>query len=101
MIFADGYQLAPGEYLAWLKYGGGDQIQDEINARLGLKSQMCGLLAPEASGWFRKEIKTVEDMRGMKMRFAGLGAKVMEKFGVSTQLLAPGDYIRAVLGGAP
>jgi len=89
-----------GEYLAWMKYGGGDQIQDEINARLGLKSQMCGLLAPEASGWFRKEIKTVDDLKGLKMRFVGLGAKVMEKFGVSTQLLAGGDIYPALELGA-
>ena len=89
-----------GEYLAWMRYGGGDQIQDEINARLGLKSQMCGLLAPEASGWFRNEIKTVDDLKGLKMRFVGLGAKVMEKFGVSTQLLAGGDIYPALELGA-
>jgi TRAP-type mannitol/chloroaromatic compound transport system substrate-binding protein len=89
-----------GEYLAWMKYGGGEQIQDEINAKLGLKSQMCGVLPPEASGWFRNEIKSVDDLKGLKMRFVGLGAKVMEKFGVSTQLLAGGDIYPALELGA-
>ena len=80
-----------GEYLAWMKYGGGTQLQDEIHGRYNVKSVTCALLAPEASGWFRKEIKNFDDLKGLKMRFAGLGAKVMEKFGVSTQLTAVGD----------
>ena len=89
-----------GEYLAWMKYGGGEQIQDGINEKLGLKSQACGVLPPEASGWFRKEIKSVDDLKGLKMRVVGLGAKVMEKFGVSTQLLAGGDIYPALELGA-
>jgi TRAP-type mannitol/chloroaromatic compound transport system substrate-binding protein len=54
------------------------------------------MVAPEASGWFRKEVKSVEDLRGLKMRFLGLGARVIEKFGVSTQLLVPGDIYPAL-----
>ena len=53
-------------------------------------------MVAESSGWFRKEIKNLDDLRGMKMRFFGLGAKVMEKFGVSTQLLAGGDIYPAL-----
>ena len=54
------------------------------------------VIPPEASGWFRKEINTLEDMKGMKMRFFGLGAKVMERIGVSTQLIAGGDIFPAL-----
>ena len=43
----------------------------------GLKSIICGMIAPEASGWFRKEIKTLSDLKGLKMRFFGLGERVM------------------------
>src|SRR5512145_3549552 len=85
-----------GEYLAWLKYGGGHQLKDEIYARSGVKGISCIMITPEASGWFRKEIKTVDDLKGLKMRFFGLGAKVMEEMGVSTQLLAPGDIFQAL-----
>ena len=56
----------------------------------------CGTIGPEGAGWFRKEIKTVNDLKGLKMRFFGLGAKVMDKLGVSTQLLAPGDIFQAL-----
>jgi TRAP-type mannitol/chloroaromatic compound transport system substrate-binding protein len=88
-----------GEYLAWFYYGGGQQLMDDIYKKHGLKSIICGLIAPEASGWFRKEIKTVEDLKGLKMRFFGLGGRVMQKLGVATQLLAGGDIYPALERG--
>jgi len=84
------------EYLAWMYYGGGRQLQTEMFDKHGLHVIPCGMHAPEASGWFRKEIKSVNDLKGLKMRFFGFGAKVMEKLGVSTQLLAPGDIFQAL-----
>lgn len=88
-----------GEYLAWMNYGGGDQIYDELYASHGLKALHCSVIAPEASGWFRKEIETADDLKGLKMRFFGLGARVMAKMGVSTQLLAPADIYPALESG--
>ncbi len=88
-----------GEYMAWFYYGGGKELMDKIYAKYNIKSVMCGIIAPEASGWFRKEIKSVDDLKGLKMRFFGLGAKVMEKLGVSTQLLAGGDIYPALERG--
>jgi TRAP-type mannitol/chloroaromatic compound transport system substrate-binding protein len=84
------------EYMAWFYFGGGEQIFDEIYAKHGIKSIMCGMLAPEGSGWFREEIKSVEDLDGLKLRFFGLGAKALEKFGVSAQLLAAPDVYPAL-----
>jgi len=84
------------EYLAWMYQGGGLQLQNEMFAKHNIHAIVCGIHAPEASGWFRKEIKSVNDLKGLKMRFFGLGAKVMEKLGVSTQMLAPGDIFQAL-----
>lgn len=84
------------EYVAWLKFGGGQELLDEIYGQYGIKSLICAVIAPEASGWFRKEINSVDDLKGLKMRFFGLGAKVMQKLGVSTQLLAGGDIFPAL-----
>lgn len=84
------------EYLAWMKFGGGQELMDEIYGAYGIKSLACAVIAPEASGWFRKEINSVDDLKGLKMRFFGLGAKVMQKLGVSTQLLAGGDIFPAL-----
>lgn len=85
-----------GEYIAWLKFGGGTELFEEIYAESGIMGIHCGIIAPEASGWFSKEINSPEDLKGLKMRFFGLGAKVMEKLGVSTQLLAGGDIFPAL-----
>ena len=85
-----------GEGLAWMYYGGGLELMQEIYARHNIYSQPCSLISPEGSGWFNKEFNSVEDLQGLKMRFFGLGAKVMEKLGVATQLLAAGDIFPAL-----
>jgi len=85
-----------GEYLAWMRHGGGQEMADEMYARDNIKMFVCNLIPPESSGWFRSPIESIGDLKGLKMRFFGLGAKVMEKFGVSTQLLAGGDIYPAL-----
>ena len=84
------------EFIAWYHEGGGKEIWEEIYARHNLRPIQCEIISPEASGWFKKEINSLEDLKGLKMRFFGLGAKVMEKVGVSTQLLAGGDLYPAL-----
>lgn len=89
----------PGEILAWMAYGGGDEIYNRIYEENGLVGLHCSLIAPETSGWFREKINSVDELKGMKMRFFGLGAKVMTKLGVSTQLLAGADIYPALERG--
>lgn len=86
----------PAEYLAWLRHGGGDEIYRELYAEHGIVGFHCALIVPEGSGWFKKEIRTSDDFKGLRMRFLGLGAKVMQKMGASTQLLAPGEIYPAL-----
>ncbi len=88
-----------GEYFAWKKFGGGDKIQQRIYAESNIHQQDCFAIGPETSGWFKEEIKDLDQMRGLKMRFFGLGARVMQKLGVSTQLLAGGDIFPALEKG--
>ncbi|MDP3225527.1 MAG: C4-dicarboxylate ABC transporter, partial [Rubrivivax sp.] len=85
-----------GEYLAWMKHGGCEKLMKELHAKYNVEVIPCGIIAPEASGWFRKEIKTLDDLKGLKMRFFGLGANVMQKMGVSTQLLQAGEIFQAL-----
>lgn len=85
-----------GEYMAWMKHGGGEQLMKELHAKYNVEVIPCGLISPEASGWFRKEINTPEDLKGLKMRFFGLGANVMQKLGVATQLLQAGEIFQAL-----
>ena len=88
-----------GEFMAWKWFGGGNKLRDEIYAQHGLVAFDAFCIGPETSGWFRKEVKDADDMKGLKMRFFGLGAKVMQKLGVSTQLLAPADIFPALERG--
>ena len=89
-----------GEYLGWFFNAGGKELMDEIYDRHNIKSIICGVIAPEASGWFRTEINSTADLKGLKMRFFGLGAKVMEEIGVSTQLISGGDIYPALERGS-
>ena len=84
------------EYLAWMYRGGGLELADEMFREHNVKFIPCLIISPEASGWFREEIKSLDDLKGMKIRFFGLGAKVMDKLGVATQLLAGGDIFQAL-----
>ena len=88
-----------GEMMAWQWFGGGLDIKNDLYAPHNLIALPNLAIGPETSGWFKKEIKSVEELKGMKMRFFGLGAKVMQKMGVSTQLLAGGDIYPALEKG--
>jgi TRAP-type mannitol/chloroaromatic compound transport system substrate-binding protein len=87
------------EYVAWIQHGGGKEIYDEEYGKHNIKGFQCGIVVAESSGWFRNEIKSLDDLKGLKMRFFGLGAKVMQKIGVSTQLLAGADIYPALERG--
>lgn len=84
------------EYLAWYRFGGGQELFEEIYHKRGIHGIICGITAPEAAGWFNKKIETIDDFSGLKVRFFGLGAKVMEKVGASAQLLSAGDIMPAL-----
>lgn len=88
-----------GEFFAWKMFGGGDEIQQEIYAKHGIKTLDCNAIGPETSGWFKNKLTSLEELKGMKIRFFGLGARVMQKLGVSTQLLAGGDIFPALEKG--
>ena len=88
-----------GEFFAWKMYGGGDELENEILAKHDLISVNVNAIGPETSGWFRQEVKSLDELKGLKMRFFGLGAKVMTKIGVSTQLLAGADIYPALERG--
>ena len=98
LVFFSSVPFGPAvnEYLAWIHFGGGKEIYDREYNALGVQGFQCGVVVAESSGWFRDEITSLDQLKGLKMRFFGLGARVMEKFGVSTQLLAGGDIYPAL-----
>lgn len=96
--FLSTWPFGPGalEFNAWMQYGGGVEIGKELYARDGIEYFYCGMIPPETSGWFREPIESLDQLKGLKMRFFGVGAKVMQKLGVSTQQLAGGDIYPAL-----
>ena len=88
-----------GEFLAWKWHGGGNEIRDKKYAEFGLVAMDMFCIGPETSGWFKKPVNSLDELKGMKMRFFGLGARVMQKMGVSTQLLAGADIYPALEKG--
>lgn len=82
--------------MAWFYQHGGRQIYEKLYNKYNMHAMPCGGMIPEASGWFKKEIKSIDEFKGLKMRFLPLGSLVMDKLGVSTQLLAGGDVLPAL-----
>ncbi|MDA7963503.1 TRAP transporter substrate-binding protein [Ruegeria sp.] len=91
-----------GEYMAWLYYGNGLSLYQEMYDQAGFNVHVipCAIIAPETSGWFANEINSPEDLNGLKMRFFGLGGEVMQKLGVATSLLPGGEIFPALEKGA-
>jgi TRAP-type mannitol/chloroaromatic compound transport system substrate-binding protein len=90
---------SPGEYLAWVYFGGGKELLNKIYHPHGIQSILCGMIAPEASGWFRRTFTTPEDLAGLKMNASGLGGKVLNKLGVETHTLQDADILIALESG--
>ena len=88
------------EWNAWIKFMGGQALWDEIADGFGLKCLPCGATGTQMGGWFNKEIESVEDLKGLKMRIPGLGGTVMTKLGVSTVSLPGGQIYENLVSGA-
>jgi TRAP-type mannitol/chloroaromatic compound transport system substrate-binding protein len=84
---------------AWFYDGGAQKLMDEFTKKFNVLSLLGGNTGCQMGGWFRKEIKTVEDLKGLKMRIAGLAGNVMQKLGVVPQQLAGGDIYPALEKG--
>jgi TRAP-type mannitol/chloroaromatic compound transport system substrate-binding protein len=86
---------------AWLYEGGGLQMLQDFYAKKFNAIQFpAGNTGVQMGGWFRKEINTVADLQGLKMRIPGLGGKVMAKLGVTVQTLPGGEIFQALQTGA-
>lgn len=83
----------------WMYYGGGIDLLNEFYAGHNLIAYPCGNTGAQMGGWFRKEIKSVADMQGVKMRIGGFGGKVISKIGVVPQQIPGGEIFQALEKG--
>ena len=83
----------------WLYDGGGQALWDEVYAPFGLKALACGNTGVQMTGWFKKEIRSVADFKGLKMRIPGLAGRVYAALGVDVRLLPGGEIFPALERG--
>ncbi|MXN65281.1 twin-arginine translocation signal domain-containing protein [Stappia sp. GBMRC 2046] len=94
------FGLTYAEFDAWIKYGGGQELWDEVADQFGLKNFNAGNTGVQMGGWFNKEIETADDLKGLKMRIPGLGGDVMAKLGASPVSLPGGQIYENLISGA-
>ena len=85
---------------AWIYYGGGGELLDGFYAKNGLVAFAAGNTGAQMGGWFRKEIKSVADMQGLKFRVSGLTGKILAKLGTIAQAIPAADTYPALERGA-
>ena len=94
------FGLRADEQFGWLAHGGGQALYDEIYARFSLKPFLCGNSGPQWQGWFRTEINSVDDLKGLKFRTTGLASEMCAKMGMAVQAMGGRDMFQALQSGA-
>ncbi len=94
------FGLTSAEANAWIRFGGGQQLWDELAGSFGLKCLVAGNTGVQMGGWFNKEINSSDDLKGLKMRIPGLGGDVMSKLGASPVSLPGGQIYENLVSGA-
>ena len=84
---------------SWLYQGGGNELMNDFYKKSNVIAWPCGNTGTQMGGWFRKEIKTVADLSGLKFRIGGIAGQVLQKVGVVPQQLAGGDIYPALEKG--
>jgi len=86
---------APEQY-AWFYYGGGMELMKEVYDKYGIMSFPGGNTGNQMGGWFRKEIKTIEDLKGLKMRIPGFAGEVLARLGAKPTNIPSGELYTAL-----
>ena len=93
------FGLTSRQQTAWYDHGGGKELTREFFKDYGIVNFLGGNTGTQMGGWFRKEIKTVKDLDGVKMRIGGFAGRVMQRLGVVPQQIAGGDIYPALEKG--
>ena len=93
------FGLTPYQQYAWFYYGGGREATETLYEPFGVLAFPAGSAGIQMGGWMKREVETVADLAGMKMRITGFGAKVMERLGVETVALGGDEIYDALASG--
>jgi TRAP-type mannitol/chloroaromatic compound transport system substrate-binding protein len=100
LIAAVPFGMEPAEFAAWWYHGGGRALAEGLYHEHNVHPLLCHLIGPETAGWFREPITTLDDLDGLKIRFAGLGGKVLQRLGASVTMIPGGEIFQALEKGA-
>jgi TRAP-type mannitol/chloroaromatic compound transport system substrate-binding protein len=85
---------------AWVNHMGGQKLWEELSAQFNIQPFQAGNTGVQMGGWFAKEIKSIEDLKGLKFRMPGLGGEVMRRLGANVIALPGGEIFPALQSGA-
>jgi TRAP-type mannitol/chloroaromatic compound transport system substrate-binding protein len=100
LIAAVPFGMEPWEYTAWYYEAGGQQLAENLYRAHNIHPILCGIIGPETAGWFRFPITDLNQFDGLKIRFAGLGGRVLQQLGASVTLIPSGEIFQALEKGA-
>jgi len=93
------FGLLPLEHITWIEQGGGQALWDELYAPFGVKPVMGGNTGVQMGGWYKRDINSLDDLKGLKIRMPGLGGEVMRRLGATPVSLPPGELFTALQSG--
>lgn len=93
------YGMNARQHNAWLMYGGGLALVREVYKKFNIINFTSGNVGVQMGGWYRKEIKSVEDLKGLKIRIGGIGGMVLSKLGSVPQQIPPADIYSSLERG--
>jgi len=93
------FGLTPQEHVAWVDAGGGQALWDELYAPFGVKPFMGGNTGVCMGGWFRREIKNLDELKGVKIRSLGLGGEIYRRLGATPQTTPVGEILTSLQSG--
>ncbi|MDX5432461.1 MAG: TRAP transporter substrate-binding protein [Halomonas sp.] len=93
------FGMEPPAYLAWHYFGGGQELLEEIYADYNVQPLLCSMIGPEAAGWFAEPLENLDQIDGLRIRFAGIGGRVMERLGASVTMIPGGELYQAMERG--
>lgn len=88
------------ELFAWVHYGGGQELWDELSGQFNIKSLLCTNTGCQMGGWFNSQITSVGAFKGLRYRMAGPGAEVLRRMGAVVVTLPASDIMQALKSGA-